>query len=346
MDIMVNGGTKMNKKFIVVFILILLAFAGFTTYYFLDKAVPLNPDAVGNSAGNLHNNGLFFEMDGKVYFANASDNNCLYSMNADESKPKRLTTMGAKYINGADGFIYFYMDSTSRSSKVKGLGAATNQFGIYRCKANGSDQTCMLRDFCGELALCGEYLYFQLKTGGGSLNKMKVSKSDPIQVTDELVSPFCYDNGLIFFTGVNSDHNLHYLDTRTGDTQSTFLNGNYFFPVVQDGYIYYMNGDSNYSIWRASLSTGVPELVTSDRADCFTLDHNYIYYSFSNADAPSLRRCNLDGSDKVILFNGITNSLNLTSRYLYFKVFGDDTLYYHMPLDGSAAPSPFIVSTK
>ena len=40
----------MNKKFIVVFILILLAFAGFTTYYFLDKAVPLNPDAVGNSA--------------------------------------------------------------------------------------------------------------------------------------------------------------------------------------------------------------------------------------------------------------------------------------------------------
>ncbi len=336
----------MNKKFILVLIAILLAFAGFGTYYFLDKRVPLNPNAVGNSAGNLHNNGLFFEMDDKVYFANASDNNCLYIMNSDETSPKRLTTMGAKYINGADGFVYFYMDSTSRSSKVKGLGASTNQFGIYRCKSNGSNQTCLLRDFCGELQLCGEYLYFQLKTDGGSLNKMKVNKTGLTQVTDELVSPFCYDNGYIFFTGVSQDHNLHYLDTRSGDIQSTFLDGNYFFPVVQDGYIYYMNGDSNYSIWRASLSTGEKELVTSDRADCFTMDHNYIYYSFSDASAPSLRRCNLDGSDRVILFNGITNSLNLTSKYLYFKIYGDDTLYYHMPLDGSSAPTPFIVSSK
>ena len=343
---MVNGGTKMNKKFIIVFIIILLAFGGFTTFYLLDKRVPLNPNAVGNSAGNLHNNGYFFEMGDKVYFANASDNNCLYSMNIDESKPKRLTTMGAKYINGADGFIYFYMDSTSKSSKVKGLGAATNQFGIYRCKADGGDQTCMLRDFCGETQLCGEYLYYQLKTGGGSLNKMKVNKSDPETVADELVSPFCYDNGIIYYTGVKNDHNIHAMDTRTGDIQTTFLTGNYFFPVVQDGYIYYMNGDSNYSIWRASLSTGEQQLITSDRADCFTMDRNYIYYSFSNADAPSLRRCRLDGSDKVILFNGVTNSLNLTSKYLYFKVFGDDTLYYHMPLDGSAAPAPFIVSTK
>ncbi|RKM61042.1 DUF5050 domain-containing protein [Butyrivibrio sp. CB08] len=336
----------MNRKFIVFLIIILLACAGFGTYYFLDKRVPLNPNAVGNSAGNLHNNGLFFEMNDKVYFANSSDNNCLYVMNSDETKAKRLTTMGAKYINGADGFVYFYMDSTSKSSKVKGLGASTNQFGIYRCKADGSNQTCLLRDFCGELQLCGEYLYFQLKSGGGSLNKMKVNKTDLTQVTDELVSPFCYDNGYIFFTGVSQDHNLHYLDTRSGDIQNTFLDGNYFFPVIQDGYIYYMNGDSNYSIWRASLSTGEKELVTSDRADCFTMDRNYIYYSFSNADAPSLRRCNLDGSDRVILFNGVTNSLNLTSKYLYFKVFGDDTLTYHMPLDGSAAPSPFIVSSK
>ena len=213
----------MNKKFIIVFIIILLAFGGFTAFYLLDKRVPLNPNAVGNSAGNLHNNGYFFEMGDKVYFANASDNNCLYSMNIDESKPKRLTTMGAKYINGADGFIYFYMDSTSKSSKVKGLGAATNQFGIYRCKADGGDQTCMLRDFCGETQLCGEYLYYQLKTGGGSLNKMKVNKSDPEMVADELVSPFCYDNGIIYYTGVKNDHNIHAMDTRTGNIHTKIV---------------------------------------------------------------------------------------------------------------------------
>ncbi len=335
----------MNKKFVIFFIVMLLLIIGFGVFYYLDKRVPLDSTNVGNSAGNLHNNGLFFEMDGKVYFANASDNNCLYSMNVDETKPKRITTMGAKYISGADGFLYFYMDSTSKANKVKGLGAATNQFGIYRCKANGGDQTCLLRDFCGEIQLCGEYLYFQIKTDG-TLNKMKCNKTDLSKVSDELVSPFCYNNGYIYYTGVNSDHNIHVLDTRSGDTESTVLTGNFFFPVVQNGYIYYMNGDSNYSIWRASLATGEKQLVTSDRVDCFTMNDRYIYYAFSNADAPSLRRCNLDGSEKVILFDGVVNSLNLTSKYLYFKVFGDDSLYYHMPLDGSAPAAPFIVTSK
>ena len=335
----------MDKKFLIFFIIMLLCVTGFGVFYYLDKRVPLDPGNVGNSAGNLNNGGYFFEMDDKVYFANASDSNCLYSMNIDESKPKRLTTMGAKYINGADGFLYFYMDSTAKASKVKGLGAATNQFGIYRCKASGRDQTCLLRDFCGQLQLCGEYLYFQIKTDG-SLNKIKCDKKDLALVTNELVSPFCYDNGIIYFTGVNNDHNIHAMDTRNGDMVTTVLTGNMFFPVVQDGYIYYMNGDSNYSIWRASLLTGEKQLVTSDRVDSFTMDSSHIYYSFSNADAPSLRRCNLDGSDKVILYDGIVNSINLTSRYVYFKVFGDDTLFYHMPLDGSAAASPFIVSTN
>ncbi len=338
-------GLRMNRKFVIFFIIMLLIVIGFGTFYYLDKRVPLDPSSVGNSAGNLHNGGLFFEMDGKVYFSNASDNNCLYSMNVDESEPKRITTMGAKYINGADGFLYFYMDSTAKSSKVKGLGAATNQYGIYRCKASGRDQVCLHRDFCGELQLCGEYLYFQIKSDG-ALYKMKCDKSDLSMVTDQLVSPFCYDNGYIFYTGVTNDHNLHAMDTRSGDRESTILTGNFFFPVVQDGYIYYMNGDDNYSIWRASLTTGESQLVTSDRVDSFTLNNRSIYYSYSGSDAPALIRCDLNGANRTVLYNGIVNSINLTSQYVYFKVYGDDSLLYHMPLDGSAPASTFVVTSK
>ena len=336
----------MSRRAAVIFVLILLAVAGVMTLYLLGKRVPMDPSNSGNSAGNLQNGGLFFEMDDKVFFANASDDYCLYSMNLDESKPKRLTSMGAKYISGADGFLYFYMDSTRKSSKVSGLGAATNQYGLYRCKANGQDQTCLIRDFCGEVQLCGEYLYYQIKTNGGSLHKIKCNKTKDALVAEEIISPLCYDNGYIYFTGVSNDHNIHVMNTKAGDVQSSAINGNYFFPAVQDGYLYYLNGDSNYSIWRTNLSTGEQQLVTSDRVDCFTLDRNYVYYSYSNAQSPSLRRCNLDGSDKLILYEGVVNSINVTSRYVYFKIFGNDTLYYHIPVDLSAPATPFSVIAK
>ncbi|WP_034453016.1 DUF5050 domain-containing protein [Butyrivibrio sp. AE2032] len=336
----------MNKKAAVIFLLILLAVAGVMTLYLFSKRVKMDPSNTGNTSGNLQNGGLFFEMDGKVYFANASDDYCLYSMNLDESKPKRLTSMGAKYISGADGFLYFYMDSTKKSSKISGFGAATNQFGLYRCKTNGQDQTCLIRDFCGQVQLCGEYLYYQILTNGGSLHKIKCNKTDDQLVAEELISPFCYDNGYIYYTGVNNDHDIHVLNTRGGDMQSTAITGHYFYPVVQDGYLYYLNGDSNYSIWRTNLSTGEQQLVTSDRVDCFTLDRNYIYYAFSNAESPSLRRCNLDGSDKIIVHGGVVNSINVTSKYIYFKEFGNDDIYYHIPIDLSATASPFSVKVK
>ncbi len=333
----------MRLKSVLSVSVIVLIIVGFVAFYITDQYVPMSENDVGNSAGNLHNNGLVYEMNDKVYFANPYDNHCLYSMNLDESNPKRLTSMGVKYISGANGFLYFYMDSTQTAQSVYGLGSATKQYGIYRCKTNGSHLTCLLRDMCGEVQLCGEYLYFQVKSNDGSLYKIRVDKSKKSQVADEMISPVCYENGVIYYTGVKSDHNIHAMYTKSGDSTTDFLAGHYFFPVVQDGYLYYLDGDSNYSLWRTNLYSGQQELITSDRIDFFTMDSNYIYYAFSNATNPSLKRCNLDGSGSVVLFEGVVNSLNLTSRYLYFKVYGTDEMMYHMPLDGSAPPSVFTV---
>ena len=178
---------------------------------------------------------------------------------------------------------------------------------------------------------------------GGTLHKIKCNKKDNTQVADELISPMCYDNGIIYYTGVSNDHDIHALHTKDGDITTPVISGFYFFPVVKDGYLYYLNGTSNYSLWRTNLTNGEQQLVTSDRCDCFTIDNNHIYYSYSNAMNPSLRRCDLDGGNKVVLFEGVVNSINVTSRYVYFKVFGDDNTYFHIPVDLSAPASAFTV---
>ena len=329
----------MNRRIALGFILTGLIVVLLLFVYFLDQRVIKYPSDTGNLAGNLHNGGYFFEMGNKVYFANPYDNDCLYSMDIDETNLKRLSSMRTKSISGENGFLYFYMDSTKKAGKVTGLGAASNQFGIYRCKINGRNQECLVRDFCGEMQLCGEYVYFQNKTKGGFLEKIRVDKADRTTVAPEMISPICYDDGTIYYTGVLSDHSLHALDTKAGDRIRDVLPGNIFFPVVNGGYIYYMNGQSNYSLWRTNLYSGETDIVTTERLDNFTMDDRYIYYTYSNGLLSQLKRCEHDGSNQTVLFQGVTNSLNLTSRYLYFKVYGNDDVMYHIPLDGSQGAS-------
>ena len=335
----------MNRRIILGFSIFALLITLSLSVYFYTNQVPMNPLDVGNSSGNLQNGGYFFEMDGKVYFSNASDNDCLYVMNPDETDLKRLTTMRSKYISGANGMLYFYMDSTKKSSNVTGLGAASNQFGIYRCKISGKRMTCLLRDFCGEMQLCGEYIYYQNKNEG-TLEKIRVDKSNKSKVADEMISPVCYDNGNIYYTGVNEDHQLHVMNTQNNDLSLPVLTGHLFFPVINNEYLYYMNGDDNYSLWRYNLLSGIASIVTSDRLDCYTMDKNYIYYAYSNGMSSELRRCDLDGSNQITLFEGVVNSLNLTSTHLYFKVFGQDDLWYHIPLNGSEGVTIFTDAIK
>ena len=113
--------------------------------------------------------------------------------------------------------------------------------------------------------------------------------------------------------------------------------------VCPNGIQYSWNiiGAQNYTLWRTSLLTSETENVTSDRVDCFTMNSQYIFYSTST-DQGALKRCDLDGSNQYILYQGITNSLNLTSRYLYFKAYGSDDLIYHIPLDFSQGASLFM----
>ena len=333
----------MNKKAILFFLIVALLAGGLIWATVAGHHIQMDDADVGNTAGNLQNGGLFFEMDGKVYFSNSDDSNCLYSMNLDESKPKRITTMGVKYINGAGNHLYFYMDSTRKSGNVTGLGAASNQYGIYRCSTKGDKQTCLLRDYCGELQLCGKYIYYQGKTDGGTLNRIRVDKKDKTQVANEMISPVCYSDNLIYYSGVNNDHDIHVMGVNGRNVNTVVQPGFCFFPVVANGYVYYLNGDSNYSLWRTNLTTGAQELVVTDRMDCFNTDGQYIYYAYTNGDESSLRRCDMDGRNIYILYNGVVNSINLTSKYLYFKVFGNDEATFHMPLDGSSAPSVFTV---
>lgn len=325
---------KLSLRTIIIMIIVGLAIVLFGIISILNSRVTLPPDdATGNTAGNLHNGGLFFEMDGVVYFSNVTDSGCLYSMSPDETNFKKLTTMHVNSINGYGKYLYFYMDSTA-GSVDSGLGAAINQFGMYRSKLDGSNQVNLVRDLVGSIQLIGPYLYYQIEGANynGSLNKIRIDREDETIVKEEKIDPSCVYNGIIYYTGVQTDHYLHSLNTNVLDTTTVVLNGTFFNPIVEYPYLYYMN--ESYNICRVSMLTNESEVLTEDRVDFFNMNDEYIFYSVSASDSPCVKRMTINGQNPTVVAEGIFNSIHLTSQYVYFKPYGADNVMYHMPISG------------
>ena len=71
---------KKSMKIMLAVLAALLVIA-FLVWTVLSGRVPLNPvGTVGNTAGNLYNEGLFCEYDGTVYFVNTYSNGGIFSL--------------------------------------------------------------------------------------------------------------------------------------------------------------------------------------------------------------------------------------------------------------------------
>lgn len=331
---------KKNWKYIL-FALILVLFLAFTLVisHFRDR-IPSNDISVtGNTAGNLNNGGLFCELNGKVYFSNAYDNGCLYSMNTDETDLQKLVSGKVSSINAAGDHLYYFLDTADVGT---GLGYAVRTYGVYRSKTDGKSSACLVRDACVTMQLVGDYIYYQRYNNNDftKFYKLKTDKSENVLVSDEIINPAACNNGIIYYNGQGSDHYLYALDTRN-DSVSTVYEGNLWYPVYKDDYIYYMDVGEDYSICRYSLTSGTVEILTHDRADSYNVGNTYIYYQKNDADAPALMRMRLDGSEPEVVAEGNYCNINITSSYVYFNEFNNEVPVYRTPADGAVNVSAF-----
>lgn len=332
---------KNNWKALLFAGFVLLILIGLGVFSAFNSRIPHNNLSVtGNTAGNLNNSGLFAESDGRVYFSNAYDNGCLYSMNSDETDLKKLSSSRVNAINVGGNYLYYYMDSDGNGGD--GMGFVVRTYGVYRSRLNGKSIKCLDRSASVTMQLCGDYIYYQRYNNKDftKLYKVKTDKSENILVSDSIINPAACNNGTIYFNGTESDHYLYALDTAT-DTITTIYEGNLWFPAFKDGYIYYMDVSGNYRLCRYSLSENTVEILTNDRVDTFNVGEQYIYYQRTSATEPALMRMRLDGSSPEMVAEGNYSDINLTSTYAYFHAFGQSTPVYHTPVNGAVNVTTF-----
>lgn len=329
----------MNKslKSILITLAVVLVLAGMGVALFFTGRISMNPaDTVGNTAGNLNNEGLFCEHDGTVYFSNAAEGGVLYAMNPDETDVRQINRLKVRNILAGGKYLYFYQtDAVTDSVFAQFQGKKS----FNRCDLKGNSLTVLTRDVVITGQLAGNYLYLLTSGAPGiSFYKLKIDKSELVDLADYNINPACVSNGLLYYNGTQQDHYLYALNT-ANDVVSEVWRGNLWYPVAEGDYIYYLDVEGNYRLCRYSLSRNEIQILTQDRVDCFNVGGGYIYYQ-KNGSEPQLRCMRTDGSDNFALAEGNYTHINMTSRYVYFQLYGDGTLTYHSPL-GSNSYSVF-----
>lgn len=335
-----------DKTIGIILLAVLIILIAFTSVYkYLTRFTYNDAFITGNTSGNLNNKGLFCEYNGLVYFSNPYDSGSLYSMTIDEREQKKLTKDSVSYINAAGKNLYYVRNNSSSdpiSSVFKG-----NIFGIYRINLDGSGSKTLVSDTVSFLGLSGNYLYYQNLSSGTSpiLEKIKIDGKEKEEIVKEPVLPSSIDNQTLYYSGTGRDHNVYGLSVSTGFS-SIIYTGNCWQPVVEDGFLYYMDMDNQYALARVDLVTLEKVLLTEERLDAFNVYKDYIYFQVNDKDHPRLCRMKTDGSIIETIAEGNFSDINVTSAYVYFKAFGTDFPIYKTPSSGTISVTTFTISDK
>lgn len=337
----------MKKKIIIISIIVVCAILILTGSYIFSqnsrKVKQNDPTTVGNTAGNLYNGGLFCENDGYVYFSNAYDNSALYRMKPDETEMKKIVTTQVNNINIDDNYIYYYQFG---SGEGQGFGYVIDMSGVYRAdKKRPKNATSLDGTHLDNMILVGNHLYYDANDANGVyLKKIGTDGTDAKAITDYKVTAASSSKGLIYF--VNNVKNFHLMALNTtNDSISDILKEDVYMPIVAGNEVFCIDVHNNYAMVKYNLSNGEKTVLDTTRTDLFNITNQFVYYQTSG-EAVELRRVPRNGGSYQIVATGAHNSINVTSKYVYFKKFQSDVPVFKCPADGPIAVSTFDAASK
>lgn len=317
------------KKVIWIIVIAVLV-AGIVVMRVYSDRVVLNEEGVlGNTGGNILNGGDFCEYDGKIYFSNYRDEGTLYVMDEDLTGAKKLKDDVATDLNVAGNYIIYARRNNTKSNQ--GGFFIFDNMGVYRSTLHGKKVHQLFNDYTGMVLLYGNYAYYQHYTDDEllTLYQVKIDGKEEKQLSRESVMPTAIKDGILYYSGVDSDHYIHAMDLASG-SETVIYEGNCGSCVEAGGYLYFLDLDNGTGISRIKTDGSDYTQLVDDMCSTYNLstDGSILYYQLDGSEDNRLCQMILSTGKEKVIKNGDFNSLHVTEHYLFFKDFHTENYFY------------------
>lgn len=323
-----HSHTTRNR--IIAGIVVLAIIGGVCLLHLQTRVHPYSDETItGNTSANLLNGGLFTKSGDTIFFANPYDQNTLYSMDTELGNVKKLYDDCASYINAAGKYIFYTRRNDQKGTENNAF-LSFSTTGLYRIQTNGHSIGQLYRNPTQTVNLLGNNLYYQHYDDQEGLQLFRVGidgKKDTL-LLDEGASPTAIVDNVIYYTGMDSDHNIHTLSIDGGNPQ-VLCEGNFTGLSYAGGYLYCMDMENDYTLCR--LNTDGTELthLTQERIATYNVsgDGSTVYYQIDNGTDNGLYALEPDSGTQIELLAGNFNYLHIIDNYLFFEDFDGSAAY-------------------
>ncbi len=284
----------------------------------------------GNTAGNLYNGGLFCENNGVIFFSNPSDGGKLYCMDSNGNNLKKLSNDVATYINADDNYVYYVRKNPSDSLNFNFV--AFHRNALVRIDRDGKNLILLDTEPSLYASLVGNYIYYihYSQENASETYRVRIDGEEQGLVMNDPVFTCSADGQYFYYNGMNVDGNIHRFDTATNTKETVYI-GNTFQPIVNDGEdVYYIDGNTDYSIVHTNLNFDNPTFITTDSVDAYNVYGSYIYYQRYDEEGSALCMIKNDGTEFQVIREGNFCDIHVTSYYVFFRDLDTGNMYYFL----------------
>lgn len=321
-----------NIKSNILLLLVLVTIATiFVVAKYSGRVIPNVEGAVGNTACNLYNGGLFCADDDRIYFSNLNDGGALYSMskNLDDFQYMQEDTVG--YINNTSNYVVYSRLNYTRNDSVKHV-LQFSYSGIYRVNKKGSHSIGGIYAYdVGAVSLIGNEVYYQKHEKDGNMNLYRASldgKKDEL-LLEEKVVPGTLTSTKIYYAGAEGDHYI-YSFAPASKQKVVIYKGNCYQPVLIGGNIYFISLSQNYNIAKIDELGQNPTILVEEKCSYYnvTPDEQFIVYQVDDGKKNRLEVMDLSTRKKTVVKEGDYNGISIIGDRVFFREFGTDDEYY------------------
>ncbi|MGP1613063.1 MAG: DUF5050 domain-containing protein [Catonella sp.] len=303
----------------------------FVIIKFSGRVIPNTEGAIGNTACNLYNGGLFCADDNKIYFSNLKDRGSLYSMSKDLSDFEYMQEDTAGYINNTTNYVVYSRLNYTRNDTVKRV-LQFSYSGIYRVAKKGSHAIGGIYAYdVGVVGLIGNKVYYQRHEKDGNMNLYCTGldgKEDEL-LLEEKVVPGTLTSSKIYYGGAEEDHYIYSFDPLTKQ-RVVIYKGNCYQPALVGGNIYFISLSQKHNIAKVDEYGQNPTILVKEKCSFYnvTPDEQYVVYQVDDGKNNRLEMMNLSTFDKTVIKTGDYNSINIIGDRVFFREFTTDEVYY------------------